>query len=422
MLQAAVNESKRFVKTRKQGGLVLELPVENFQSMTIPGLEGNAKIGTCYIRVTDVPEMLDYYMKVNPRVPNRNANGVLSGPVVKGIMETLLETPEEMAIKNRGIFLLVDRAYCERTENNDSKLKVTLADPAEHGIVDGGHTYAAIREVVSNAGPEDLEALKSAWVRLHIYSGIDADMVPEMAEGLNRGRQVDDPSLANLQGDFDVIRKALKGMPGADTISYHQGGDGEVYISEILVYLELMNNQRFGDRKQPNGLYNRLGLGLKYFTEDMADDKQHTMSLIHMLPEFLRLGDTIRKATPIAAKHNNFKFGQIKVGGERSGGEGKEVKLPFLDDVMAHRVPNGWVYPMLSAFRANLSYSAETKAHSWIIPLQEIVPAVIDGLVSVCIAEHRDNAMRPELMGKKESAYKQCYTEILLFLARRRKL
>ena len=49
-------------------------------------------------------------MKVNPRVPNRTQNNVLSGPVVKGITETLTENPEDMAIKNQGIYLLVDDA------------------------------------------------------------------------------------------------------------------------------------------------------------------------------------------------------------------------------------------------------------------------------------------------------------------------
>lgn len=140
--------------------------------------------------------------------------------------------------------------------------------------------------------------------------------------------------------------------------------------------------------------------------------------LISLLPDILLLSDQVRDLTPQAAKANNFKFGMAKLGNERAGGaRQKGTYLPFLGKNIPYRVPNGWVYPVLSAFRANLRYR-EGKL-TWIIPLSELVPDIMPHLVSVCVAEHKANNGRPELIGKRESAYSQCYTKVQLYLAKR---
>ena len=90
------------------------VPTHEYRSLPIPGLEGT-KVGDCFVTVTSLPQELDRFMEVNPRVPNRTQTGLLSGPVVAGIKETLTDNPEDMAIKNQGIYLLVEAATCQRT-------------------------------------------------------------------------------------------------------------------------------------------------------------------------------------------------------------------------------------------------------------------------------------------------------------------
>lgn len=394
--------------------LKIEMPVKDYKNINIPGVTGAPKLGVCYVKVTDLPEALDAYMEINPRVPSRAKSGVLAGPVAKGILETLRDRPEEMAIMNQGIYLLVEEAGY-----TNNKLMLTFTDIGKHGIINGGHTYAAIREAISTAQAEELQDLDNAFVRLHIFQGIDADFVPDIAEGLNRSKQVDDPSLANLQGEFDIIRKVLKGTPGETEIAYHQGDAGSMYISEVLVYLNLFNVQRFDDRVHPNGLYNRQSLGLKYFQEDITSDRTNTLALVKMLHDFLVLADTVRLATPSAARANNFKFGMAKISTtDRAGSiRNKGIPLPWVNETVNYRVPNGWVYPVLAGFRANLRKSSN--GLEWRVPLDKIVPEVINDLVGVCVNEHRNNNMRPELIGKRESAYAQCYTKVQLYLAKR---
>lgn len=399
--------------------LSIEIGVNDYRSLPIPGVD-NARLGITYVKVTDIPKALDNFMEINPRVPNRNKAGLLNGPIIKGMLTTLRDNPEEMAIKNQGIYLLVNSAEFHRNKDENSLLNLTFTDKGKHGIINGGHTYAAIREAIETSNEEELKVLQNAYVRLHIFQGIDEDYVSEIAEGLNRSKQVDDPSLVNLQGEFDIIKKVMHGKPGEKAIAYHQGDNGDVYISDLLVIMSLFNLERFDERKHPNNLYSKAALGLKYFSEDLVDSKANMKELINKLPDFLWLSDSIKKLTPAAAKKNSFKFGLVKVvGSERAGSKkSKGTELPFIGEKIDYRVPNGWVYPMLAAFRANLKLTKENKLE-WRTPLTIILPEIIDELVGICVIEHRDNNMRPELIGKRESAYRQCYTRIQLYLAKK---
>lgn len=409
------------IRAKHTSRLKLDLEVEDYRSLPIPGVS-DAKLGIAYVKVTNLPKDLDNYMEVNPRVPSRSTKGILKGPIAKGILETLREAPEEMVLKNQGIYLLVESAKFISTKHDASELQLTFSDKGKHGIVNGGHTYAAIREAIESAqSDEELEQLSKAYVRLHIFENVDEEQVPEIAEGLNRSQQVDDPSLSNLQGEFDRIRKVMVASPGQFSIAYHQGDDGEVYISEILVILSMFNVQRFDDKKHPNSLYNRQALGLKYFSEDMLNSRKLETQLIEFLPEFLWLADTIRKSTPAAAKANGFKFGMAKIGNTRAGSKAnKGIALHFLGEKMDYRVPNGWVYPMVAAFRANLAFDGSKL--QWRVPLDKLLPLVIEDLVGVCVAEHKENNQRPDLIGKRESAYSQCYAKVQLALAKLGKL
>ena len=392
------------------------IATNEYRSLPIPSLDG-AKVGDCFVEVMALPDRLDEFMEVNPRVPNRSQKDVLTGPVVKGITQTLTESPDDMAIKNQGIYLLVEDVEFLRSPGGAGKLKITLADPNRHGIVNGGHTYAAIRDAIDNADDVARASLARAHVRLHLLQGIDESKVAEIAEGLNRSKQVDDPSLANLKGHFDRIREVLEGKPGAETIAYHQGGPGETYVTEVLVILELFNCERFDRKRHPHYLLNRSKSALEFYKRDLDERPSPSEVLVPKLPEILVLSDLIKKHTPEAAKRIGFEFGRMKIGKARAGSQtNRNVPLPFLGERMTHHVPNGWLYPMLAAFRANVDWDLHHRRFEWKVPLTELVPQVIDDLVRVCVIEHRDNNLPPDKVGKRESTYVQCYDKVQLHL------
>lgn len=384
--------------------------------MNIPGVEG-AFMVSFFIPVTEVPPDLDRYMGVNPRVPSRSIKGLLKGPVVAGMLATLRDAPSDFVIKNNGIDILADDV-----DYKAGAVKASFKDLGLHGIVNGGHTYAAIREAIETADIEQMKALAQAYVRINIYEGIGADLVVEMAESRNRSRQVDESSLMNLSGEFDAIRRVLRGTHSEPHIAYSQGSDGDVYISELLVYLAILDVGRFSDKRHPQGLYNRASLGIRYFKEDLQKSPAQVNRRILMLPDILKLVDHVRAAVPEAAKKNGFKFGMLSVDGEKAGSKKQRGQtLPFTGQKVDYRVPMGWVTPIVAAFRANLK--SDSAGHlEWRLNCNELLKATIGDLTAVCLAEHRANGGRPEQVGKKEAAYARCYNVIELYLAKKRLL
>ena len=54
----------------------------------------------------------------------------------------------------------------------------------------------------------------------------------------------------------------------------------------------------------------------------------------------------------------------------------------------------------------------------WLVPLDELLPKVIDDLVRICVQEYRDNKVKPDEMARNASTYEQCYDTIALTLHR----
>lgn len=383
-------------------------------TMSIPGVD-DAVMVSLFIPVTDLPAELDRFMEVNPRVPSRSVKGLLKGPVVAGMLETLREAPADFIIKNNGIDILAATVL-----HKDDHVTATFTDQGLHGIVNGGHTYAAIREAIETADAEGLTRLAGAYVRVNIYEGVSADLVAEMAEGRNTSKQVDEASLMNLQGEYDIIRRVLRGSRAEESISYHQGDAGPVYITELLGYLALFDVGRFSDARHPAGLYNRASLGLKYFREDLQTGAAQVKRRIGLLPDILKLVDEVRAAIPEAAKRNGFKFGMLNISGQKAGSKKQRgTVLPFTGEVMDYRIPMGWAMPIIAAFRANVRLN-EQGYPVWRHNLSELLTATIADLVAVILAEHKANGGRPELVGKNQAVYAACYNRVELWLAKKR--
>lgn len=412
---------ERLVSARSE---VLTIPTPEYRAQPIPGVL-HGKLGDCYVRVTDVPKQLEQFMQVNPRVPNRTTKGVLSGPVIKGILTTLKESPNEMAIKNQGIYLLVESADFKKSSGGVGELVITLSDPERHGVVNGGHTFAAIRDAIESADDNEAEMIERAWVRLHVLHGIEESKVAQIAEGLNRSKQVDDPSLDNLRKVFEGIKEVMQGKPGEKEIAYHQGDDGEIYITDVLVQLQLFNCERYTDEKHPHTLYRKPKLASDFFNADLEKEKKGgraaTQILVPKTHEILALADEIKRRTPSASKRVGFEFGRMKTDKNKRAGSvvNRDTSLPFINRTMRHTVPKGWTIPMLAALRANVQWDLDEGTFKWRLPLGQLLDGVIDDLVKVCVSEHRDNNNPPEWVGSRESSYRQCYDRVLLYLARR---
>ncbi|HMN41989.1 MAG TPA: AIPR family protein [Phycisphaerales bacterium] len=396
--------------------------VDDFRSHRIPGIP-NAKVGSCFIRGDELVKHLDLdkWRAVNPRVPSRNAKDVLTGHVVRGIQDTLREAPADFALKNQGLYLLVESIGEYDRMRDGGRLRFTMSNPLVHGLCNGGHTDASIRDYAQNA--ENPTTLEEVWVRMHLFEGIDADKVPAMAEGLNRSRQVDDPSLMNLEGSFEAIRTHIGTKSGYKEIAYKQGDPGNYYITEIIRAIMFFNCDRFDSRKHPSTLYRQQKQMLDTFKEDAAKQPSPIDLIVPHTHEILCLMDMIAQATPAACKRIKpvFELGRMKSErrGVRSGSaQHKDTPLFFLGTKMDHKIHTGWLLVMLAAFRANVDWDLATGKFAWKVKPEALLPKVIDGLVTICVQEYRDNKSKPDEMARNPAVYDRCYKEVELELLR----
>lgn len=412
------------------GPITIELPTEEYRSLPFPrdtnSSGSRAKLATFFVRVEDLSEELDEWLKVNPRIPKLNKKDLLAGPVAKKIVETLTEEPDRFAIRNQGIYILADR-FEERQESKGATVvSIVLVDPTLHGVVNGGHTYKAIREALEN-GYE-----KGAFVRVHLMSGIDNDSIPDMAEGLNRSLQVDNRSLENLQGRFDDIKTILKGQPIADHIAYRQGETGAVDVLDVLTCMRLFDLNTFPNRRTkdkapvyPHKVFGQQKAVLDFFVEDTdpkVTDRANSVfnRVLPKLPDLLRLRDEVeRHLAPHVGKWVVEKKSTKKTGraGDRRH---KGRKLYAIDQEVDNMVHKGWLFPAVAAFRALVDQTAwDDGRFDWLVNPMQIIDDVIPEMMQVIFAEHRANLGKPAEVGRKEAAYRGCYGVVAVELYQR---
>ena len=394
----------------------IRLPVDAFLPQPIPvGKNCNITISNCYVPVDRLPVDLKDWLGVNPRIPKFSSKNKLTGVVAKGIIQTLQEEPEKFVLKNQGIYLSV-----ASTNHHEGILTLTLNDKKRHGVINGGHTLRSILEVRENS---DNHHPGVAHVRLHIYQlsdEVDISLIADMAEGLNRSLQVDDPSLENLKGSFERIKSALQGKRGSNEVSYHQNDPGNFEITEILTLCCLFNLDKYRDRQSyPNGLFGHRKIVLKTFLDDAGSDTSAFDKILTKLHDILVLSERIQQEL-------GRDFGKIKNNNKttnnRIGSDNNKRDAYFIDGNLAE-LPLGFIYPLVGAFRANICPIAwDHGEFEWLEDPEILLRKCGKELANVIKQQYSDNKGKPAEVGNKVAAYQGCYSIIALALAEEGKL
>lgn len=395
------------------------LPTEEYRSLPVPFGDSairKLQLATFFVPVDSLPDELRDWMEVNPRVPRFNKKDQLSGVVAKEIVRTLKEDPEKFALKNQGIYVIAEDAEFKKESGGQGWVHIRLSDPKKHGVVNGGHTFRAIREVAED---EERPDPWTAYVRMHIFKADnpDAALIAEMAEGLNRSLQVDDPSLENLRGSFDRIKKQLSGKQGEQQIAYRQGDSGDIDVQQVITYMSMLNLNEFPDRKKhPYTLFGQPKSVLQSFIEEINKENSAFDLILPRLHEILVLTDRIQMLTAPS-------FGKIKISNAKKNnrvGSATKKKIPayFAGGNIGGDVPLGFLYPMLAAFRANISHSAwQAGKFEWLTDPNDLLKATYEEMAQIIKQEYEDNNRKPAEVGRKEAAYRGCYTVVTLELA-----
>lgn len=390
---------------------------DDYRVLKIPSPNGDKeKLGTMFVKVEDIPDELKNWVKVNPRNPKFSKAEKLSGQVARSIVKTLQEEPEKFALKNLGIYLLVKSADSTRIAGDRHEVEISLTNEDEHGIVNGGHTFQAIRQVIKD---NTYIAGAGAYVRLHIYQNIAKDQIVDLAEGLNKNLQVTSASLENLQGQFEKIKHTMEGKKGADSIAYADGDEGAVDILEVLHLMSLLDLSTYPDQdKNPNDIFGSKKKVLDRYIEDIKRGKDSSyLRLIPKVHEILVLSEEIQIQCLSIRNAKNYKIKNTETGNRVGSDEHKRQAL-FTKGEIGGLIPQGWLYPMVSAFRANISKKSwESGELKWHVDPLSILPDVIKSMAKSITEVHTSLKNKPGEVGRKPTAYQICYSTIFIKLA-----
>lgn len=311
---------------------------------------------TAVVDLREVPEKLESWRKINLRDPN------IKGDIYNAIIATVKNSPETFLRKNRGITVLAENV--ELNKSND-QISLTLSNDQLHGVVDGGHTFAAIIEA--------RDETTVGHVAFHIMTGVsDLREVIDIVDARNRSRSAQAQSLDNLAGVYEPIKNVLEGFPYAERISYseYEVGDDKrrkpVSVREILSYVYALNPEDHSKSDDhPIAAYSGKGTVVNYFSppptsapkgtpggrgyEDRVIEKASTL-----LPSILAFVDFLYKEIPSAYNGTEDgergRFGKLKTLGVQM----KDTTLSFDGSTAKYSYPDAFLYPVLAAFRGKI--------------------------------------------------------------------
>ena len=376
------------------------VPTVSFRHLETPFNKAGYRDYFAVVAVKDLPD-LTQWRRINVRDPK------LTGSVPEKISAGFHDKPDLFLFMNRG---LVVTAHSVSFDNKSNLLTITMTDPELHGLLDGGHTYDIIRTECESLDFEQ-------YVRLEVLEGFPADEIPSIVDARNTSNQVKDESLMNLKGEFDKLKDAIKGEKYADSIAFKEYEVDEdqnpkpIDVRDVIAILTVFDRKNFNDFVHPINAYRSKSACLKHFEKNIADYRK----IYPMVSDILRLYDTIRLKLPELYNAARGSKGDVTGGkfGKLTGVttyKGKRhVKLHFIGKESKYSVPEGFVFPILGAFRALLD--EKNGRYFWgkhVDPFK-----LLEGDLGLRLADTIGNfaldAKNPSKTGKSPLVWQACY-------------
>lgn len=390
---------------------VLKFKVQSFRRIPNPYAkssdgEKNAEMAIVICDVKDVPDNIP--TETNPREQKMTTS------VARMIKESLLNTGEmNFYLLNRGLLL---SAKSVSYNNYSNEVTIEFEDPEVHGNVDGGHTY---RTIIENRNTLDYG---QQFVKIEILTGIEG-FFQSLAAARNKSVPVQDKSIAELENRFDLIKNTLARESYMERISFKENDSGEIDVADLLAILNMFNIDRYvGKDSFPTNSYSSKKKCIDLYIEDHEKyenpDQNPYVKMKAIMPDIFRLYDAIEVGMNgfYIQKNPGGRYGSVK------GVQKKELKTgkgdnvfhsKFLQNEMEASSPNGFIYPILGAFRA-LVEKKEDGRYGWMQDpfaiLKEVGPDLVDSTVSMS----RSLGNNPQSAGKDTNLWKTLYMTVAL--------
>lgn len=378
--------------------MTVEFKIQNAATLS-PLTEQDKGSIVCHIQANTLPSELSDWMNVNPRSQN------MKSKVVEAITKTLTQYPHMMHHFNKGMLLLAKECKIK-----DDKATFVLEDSEIHGVADGGHTYKTILSVLKQIPDE-------CYIKAEIMTGLTHSETVSIVSAQNMTVQVDAKSLEDLQNSFDIIKRIIADEPFSNRVEYRMNQitseDGTaIDVAEVLSLLMMFSPQLHPcdvhDKHTVH--FNKAAQKMKEFLEmDKADREQMLLNVAPIAHDIFLLWDKIESEVCSASKKAVKRFKHDIY--TKNGNLKKPSKSRYYEFEMPFKIPKGYVYPMLSAFRA-LVITDENGVCSWSQNPLKTWDEIKENF-SIMIA---DNKIPPTKFGANEYQYSGFYMSMYIHL------
>ena len=381
----------------------LTFKVQSFRKIPNPYLksEEGEKGAEMYVAICDVKDLPDDFpMDTNPREQKMTTN------VAKKIKESLLNTSElNFFLLNRGILLSAkDVSY----SNYSNEMTISFEDPEVHGNVDGGHTYKTILQF------RDQLDKGQQYVKIEILTGIEG-IFQSLAAARNTSVQVQDKSIAELEDRFDIIKNTLANENYISRVFFKENDAGDIDVADLLAILNMFNISRYnGMTSFPINSYSSKKKCIDLYISDHKEYGESAenpyVKMMHIMPDIFRLYDAIEVGMNRFYRQKNpgGRYGATK--GVQVPKAGQEIRSKFLSNEMEAASPNGFIYPILGAFRALVEEN--DGKYCWKKNPFAVLEKVGAELVESTVSMSRSLGNNPQSVGKEANIWKTLYMTI----------
>lgn len=390
----------------EENSIIIKFPVKSFRKIPNPDLNSNnsgLRSPEMYQLIVDVKDIPDNFpMGTNPR--NQN----LDTKVAKKIKDSLLNhVDRNFYLLNRGILLSAAKIEFDNLKNI---VTIVFEDLSVHGNVDGGHTYKVILE-----NRDQLEQ-NEQFVKLEVLTGIE-DMFEDFASSRNTSLPVKDVSIENLRGHFAMLEAIISGEPYATNINYKENGDKDIDIQDVLALLYMFNIDKYPLNAStfPIASYSAKRVCLDEYINNYKKYKESDQNpykkMLPIVKDIVKLFDEIEvKIGDFYNGPGNKKYGRTV--GVATAKSGKKFLSKYYKREMDYATPNGFLYPILGAFRALVA--EKDGAYVWKKDPFETLNNIGPTLVNFTIEQSREKGNNPNATGKSSILWSQLYTQVIL--------
>lgn len=356
---------------------------------------------TTYFAWTNMRDLpTDMPTKVNPREVNMRTT------TAKKLLEAVSGTDPYFDIHNRGMVLLANEV---KFDASNSLITIDFDhDEDRYGVLDGGHTYEAIKERRDQI-PEDI----NKYVKLEIFVGADLD-VAALSDARNTSVQVSDIALFNLEDRFDFIKEGIGNEPYGQDIAYKDNEDKRIPIADLLRLMYAFNISHFpDDTSVPVAAYSGKANVFKDYKNEWdkhSSGNQPTADniyrrLLPLVPSLVNLYETIE--LEMAEKYRDYKKMNgtgAKFGSIRGIENTNKDRTEFLQRKKDYNISSGFIMPIYGAFRA-LLHTKDNGELDWEFDPIQIWQAIGVTLVQTVF----DTDTNPQSVGKSKTLWQATY-------------